>query len=256
MTTAGRLAVVSGGGTGIGRRIAGMFAEQGDRVVIIGRRPEPLNRASAEINRAAHGEHAIPISADLADPRQVRDAAARIAELGAVDVLVNNAGAIITPPADDSLEALASSWRHDLDVNLLTAVLLTSALVNQLSRPGGRLIMVSSAAAQRGGAGPHSAGSYAAAKAALHGWAFGLARQLGRDGITVNVLAPGYVEDTEIFHGRDTADFVSAKVADTLVGRAGTPADVAAAVRYLSSPDAGYLTGQIIGLNGGAVLGR
>jgi 3-oxoacyl-[acyl-carrier protein] reductase len=116
--------------------------------------------------------------------------------------------------------------------------------------------MVSSAAAQRGGAGQHSAGSYAAAKAAMHGWALGLARQLGKDGITVNVLAPGYVQDTDIFHGQDTTDFVATKVADTLVGRAGTPADVAAAIRYIASPDAGYLTGQIIGLNGGAVLGR
>jgi 3-oxoacyl-[acyl-carrier protein] reductase len=256
MTSDTRLVVVSGGGSGIGRQLARMFVEQGDRVVVIGRRPEPLHRVSTEINRTGPGDLVVPISADLSDPAQVRRAAAQIAELGTVDVLVNNAGAIITPPADDSLEALAGAWRHDLDINLLTAVLLTHALLDQLSRPGGRLIMVSSAAAQRGGAGSHSAGSYAAAKAALHGWAFGLARQLGKDGITVNVLAPGYVEDTDIFRGRDTADFVAAKVADTLVGRAGTPADVAAAVRYIAAPEAGYLTGQIIGLNGGAVLGR
>lgn len=256
MTPDSRLAVVSGGGTGIGKRIARMFAGQGDRVVVIGRRAELLHQARAEIREATGADLVIPVSADLTDPKQVRGAAARIAELGAVDVLVNNAGAIITPPADESLEALAVSWQRDLNINLLTAVLLTNALLPQLSRPGGRLIMVSSAAAQRGGAGSHSAGSYAAAKAALHGWALGLARQLGRDGITVNVLAPGYVQDTDIFHGQDTADFVTAKVADTLVGRAGTPADVAAAIRYISAPDAGYLTGQIIGLNGGAVLGR
>jgi 3-oxoacyl-[acyl-carrier protein] reductase len=256
MTTGARLAVISGGGTGIGRQIANMFADQGDRVVIIGRRPETLHRAGAEINGTRAGNPVVPIPADLTDPRQVRRAAEQIADIGTVDVLVNNAGAIITPPADDSLESLAASWRHDLDINLLTAVLLTNALLGQLSRPGGRLIMISSAAAQRGGAGSHSAGSYAAAKAALHGWAFGLARQLGADGITVNVLAPGYVQDTEIFHGADTAGFVAGKVADTLVGRAGTPADVAAAVRYIASPEAGYLTGQIIGLNGGAVLGR
>lgn len=72
----------------------------------------------------------------------------------------------------------------------------------------------------------------------------------------MNVLAPGYVQDTDIFHGQDTADFGAAKVADTLVGRPGTPADVAAAISYIASADAGYLTGQIIGLNGGAVLGR
>ncbi|KUL42078.1 SDR family NAD(P)-dependent oxidoreductase [Actinoplanes awajinensis] len=251
-----RLAVVSGGGTGIGRQIAHMFAGQGDRVVIIGRRGDVLERARAEIHAATGADLVIPVAADLTDPAQVRDAAARITRLGDVDVLVNNAGAILTPPADDSLEALATSWLHDLNVNLLTAVLLTNALLPSLSRPGGRLVMVSSAAAQRGGAGPHSAGSYAAAKAALHGWALGLARQLGPDGITVNVLAPGYVEDTGIFHGRETPGFAATKIADTLVGRAGTPDDVAAAIRYVTSPDAGYLTGQIIGLNGGAVLGR
>ncbi|MEH1129881.1 SDR family NAD(P)-dependent oxidoreductase [Micromonospora sp. CPCC 206061] len=256
MITSSRLAVVSGGATGIGRGIARAFAEDGDRVVIIGRRAELLHQASVEINQALGSNLVIPVNADLTDPAQVQRAADRIAELGKVDVLVNNAGAIITPPADEGLDALAESWRRDLDTNLITAVLLTNALLENMSRPGGRLIMISSAAAQRGGAGPHSAGSYAAAKAALHGWVLGLARQLGKDGITVNVLAPGYIEDTDIFHGQDSPEFVAAKIADTLVGRPGTPADVAAAISYIASADAGYLTGQIIGLNGGAVLGR
>jgi 3-oxoacyl-[acyl-carrier protein] reductase len=256
MIVSGRLAVVSGGATGIGRAIAHTFAGRGDRVVIIGRRVELLHRTSADINQAVGADLVIPVSADLTDPAQVQQAADHIATLGDVDVLVNNAGAIITPPDSDGLGALAASWRRDLDTNLLTAVLLTNALLGRLSRPGGRLIMISSAAAQRGGAGTHSAGSYAAAKAALHGWALGLARLLGKDGITVNVLAPGYIEDTDIFHGQDTPEFVATKIADTLVGRSGTPADVAAAVGYIASPDAGYLTGQIIGLNGGAVLGR
>ncbi|MCA2211578.1 SDR family NAD(P)-dependent oxidoreductase [Jidongwangia harbinensis] len=256
MVTSSRLAVVSGGATGIGREIAGAFAAHGDRVVIVGRRTELLDQASREINETVGSNVVIPVGADLTDPAQVRRAADRISALGDVDVLVNNAGAISTPPADDGLDALAASWHRDLDVNLITAVLLTNALLNRLTRPGGRLIMISSAAAQRGGAGTHSAGSYAAAKAALHGWAFGLARQLGRDGITVNVLAPGYIQDTDIFDGQDTPDFVATKIADTLVGRTGTPADVAAAITYIASAEAGYLTGQVIGLNGGAVLGR
>jgi 3-oxoacyl-[acyl-carrier protein] reductase len=256
MITSGRLAVVSGGATGIGREVARAFARHGDRVVIIGRRVELLREAGEDINQEVGSKLVVPVSADLTDSAQVRRAADRIAQLGEVDVLVNNAGAIITPPADDGLDSLAASWRRDLDTNLLTAVLLTNALLEQLRRPGGRLIMISSAAAQRGGAGGHSAGSYAAAKAALHGWALGLARQLGKDGVTVNVLAPGYIQDTDIFHGQDTPQFVAAKIADTLVGRPGTPADVAAAISYIASADAGYLTGQIIGLNGGAVLGR
>ncbi|MDH6113839.1 3-oxoacyl-[acyl-carrier protein] reductase [Kitasatospora sp. MAP12-15] len=215
-----------------------------------------LEQARAEIDRAVGAARIVPVQADLTDPHQVTAAAAAIAELGPVDVLVNNAGAVISAPVDDSLSGLAEAWRRDLDTNLLTAVLLTTALLGQLRRPGGRLIMISSAAAQRGGAGPHSAGSYAAAKAALHGWAFGLARQLGPEGITVNVLAPGYVADTEIFGEQWTPEFHAGKIADTLVGRAGTGEDVAAAVDYIASPAAGYLTGQVIGLNGGAVLGR
>ncbi|MFF4652571.1 SDR family NAD(P)-dependent oxidoreductase [Streptomyces sp. NPDC001380] len=247
-----RLAVVSGGGTGIGKAIARELAGCGHRVAIIGRRAEVLAAAAREIDPV----RILPVAADLTDPAQVTAAAARIAEHGPVDVLVNNAGAVTTAPADDSLEALAAGWRRDLETNLLTAVLLTTALGEQLRRPGGRLIMISSSAAQRGGSGPYSAGSYAAAKAAMHGWALGLARQWGTEGITVNVLAPGYIADTEIFGEQWTPEFHAVKVADTLVGRAGTPTDVAAAVGYLASPAAGYLTGQIIGLNGGAVLGR
>lgn len=106
-----------------------------------------LAQASAEINEATGADRVIPVSADLTDPKEVRGAAALIVQLGSVDVLVNNAGAIVTPPADESPEALAISWQRDLNTNLLTAVLLTNALQQQLSRPGGRLIMVSSAAA-------------------------------------------------------------------------------------------------------------
>lgn len=251
-----RLAVVSGGGTGIGRAIAADLAASGHRVVILGRRAGVLEQAVREIEEGAGPGTVVPLPGDLTDPAAVEEVAGRIVELGPVDVLVNNAGSVVTPPADGTLAALAEAWRRDLDANLLTAVLLTTALQDRLSRPGGRVVMISSAAAQRGGAGPHSAGAYAAAKAALHGWAFGLARQLGPDGITVNVLAPGYVQDTGIFGDDWSEEFHARKVADTLVGRAGTPEDVAQAVAYLTSPAAGYLTGQVIGLNGGAVLGR
>ncbi|MGH3925399.1 MAG: SDR family NAD(P)-dependent oxidoreductase [Pseudonocardiaceae bacterium] len=248
----GRFVVVSGGGTGIGKAIAAAFAADDDRVVVLGRRADVLNRARADIDPG----RVVAVPADLTDPEQVTTACDQITAMGVVDVLVNNAGANVTTPADNSLAAIADAWHRDLDTNLLTAVLLTTALLDHLRRPGGRLIMISSTAAQRGGSGDHSAGSYAAAKAALHGWAFGLARTLGPDGITVNVLAPGYIAGTEIFGERWSTDFHARKIADTLVGRAGTPQDVAAAVQYLASSSAGYLTGQVIGVNGGAVLGR
>jgi 3-oxoacyl-[acyl-carrier protein] reductase len=132
----------------------------------------------------------------------------------------------------------------------MTAVLLTTALLPKLRRPGGRVILMSSVAAVRGG------GVYGATKAALHGWAYSLATRLGPDGVTVNVVAPGYVADTEFFGDRMSPEFHESRVRQTLVGRAGEPDDIAAAVTYLASPAAGYVTGQVLQVNGGSALGR
>ena len=239
-----RLAVVSGGGTGIGRATAGMLAGEGYDVIIVGRRPEVLADAAKWI-----GPQASAVTADLAVPSQTAAVVQAVAGRP-VDVLVNNAGAFIT--GDDSTpEGLAAHWRATLDSNVLTAVLLTDALLPLLRRPGGRIILTSSIAAQRGGGGP-----YSAAKAALHGWALDLATQLGPEGITANVIAPGYVIDSEFFDGRMTPEGHASRVAATLVGRPGEPSDIAEAVRWLVGPGGGYVTGQIINVNGGSVLGR
>jgi 3-oxoacyl-[acyl-carrier protein] reductase len=90
----------------------------------------------------------------------------------------------------------------------------------------------------------------------LHGWAYALAAELGPEQITVNVVSPGYVVDTEFFGDRMTSEGHAQRVAATLVGRAGEPAEIAAASRYLASPEAGYVTGQVLGVNGGSVYGR
>jgi 3-oxoacyl-[acyl-carrier protein] reductase len=244
--------VVSGGGTGIGYAVARTFAAEGDDVWIIGRRPEVLRAAAEKINAESGGHPVRWHAADLTDPRQVADAAAAVLRSGQpVDVLVDNAGGATSfgPKAD--LAELAAAWRREFDVNVLTAVLLTSALRDRLRRPGGRVVAISSIAALRGGGG-----AYSAAKAALHGWAYDLAAELGPDGITVNVVAPGYVAETEFFGDRLTVEAHAARVRQTLVGRAGVPDDIAAAVRYLASPEAGYVTGQVLQVNGGALLGR
>jgi 3-oxoacyl-[acyl-carrier protein] reductase len=239
-----RLAVVSGGGTGIGRATAGMLAGEGYDVVIVGRRAEVLADAVRWI-----GPQAVAVTADLTDPAQV---AAVVQAVGdrPVDVLVNNAGGYVGGD-DFTPVALAERWRATFDSNVLTAVLLTDALRPALRRPGGRIILTSSVAAQRGGGGP-----YSAAKAALHGLVFDLAAELGADGITANVVAPGYIAETEFFGDRMTPDGHAARVRATLVGRAGEPTDVAEAVRWLVGPGGGYVTGQIINVNGGSVLGR
>jgi 3-oxoacyl-[acyl-carrier protein] reductase len=244
-----RHAVVSGGGTGIGKAVARRLAADGARVTILGRRAGSLARAALEINDAAGADHVSTLAADLADPAQVADAAAEIRSAGAVDVLVLNAGGNFGGDAS-SLEELAEAWRRDFEGNVLTAVLLTEALLPDLPRPGGRIVAISSVAAVRG------AGSYGAAKAAMHGWVLSLATQLGPDGITVNAVAPGFIPDTGFWEGRLTDAIVASRVDVTPVGRPGTPEEVAEAVAYLASEQAGFTTGQILQVNGGMVLGR
>jgi 3-oxoacyl-[acyl-carrier protein] reductase len=234
--------VVSGGGTGIGRAVAAAFARAGDRVVIVGRRLKVLEEAARELPRDV-----AVVPADLtvpADAQRVAD------EVGPVDVIVNNAGGTWSGPRE-TLEDHAVALRREFDINVLTAVLLTTALLPSLRRPGGRVILMSSIAGLRGGGGP-----YSAAKSALHGWAFDLAGRLGPDGVTVNVVAPGFVPGTDFFGGPVTREFHESRVRQTLVGRAGTPDEIAAAVRYLASSEAGFVTGQILQVNGGALLGR
>ena len=242
------LAVVSGAGTGIGAATALALAERGYDVVGIGRREEVLAR-SAERIRAATGAEVGIVTADLAEPEAVERVAAELAGR-TVDVLVNNAGGFIGRDGD-GLAAVARQWRATFDANVLTAVLLTEALLPLLRRPGGRVVLLSSIAAQRGGGGP-----YSAAKAALHGWVLDLAARLGPEGATANVVSPGYVAETEFFGDRMTAQGHADRVAQTLVGRAGVPGDIAGAVCWLAGESGGYVTGQIINVNGGSVLGR
>ena len=239
-----RLAVVSGGGTGIGAATAGMLTGEGYEVLIVSRRADVLARAAEQIGPAV-----TPVVADLADPDRIGPVLDAVAGR-AVDVLVNNAGGHVS--GDTSTPAgLAQQWRATHDSCVLSAVLLTEALRPLLRRPGGRVILIGSTAAQRGGAAP-----YAAAKAALHGLAFSLATGFGPEGITANVIAPGYITDTEFFGDRLDAEGHARRVAATLVGRAGQPYEVAEAVRWLIGPGGGFVTGQIINVNGGSVLGR
>jgi 3-oxoacyl-[acyl-carrier protein] reductase len=195
------------------------------------------------------GPQATAVRADLADPGQAGAVVEAVAGRP-VDVLINNAGAYVG--GDDSTPAaLAAHWRANFDSNVITAVLLTNALLPLLRRPGARIILTSSIAAQRGGGGP-----YSAAKAALHGYVLDLATRLSPDGITANVISPGYVTDSEFFDGRMTEEGHAQRVAATLVKRAGVPDDIAEAVRWLAGPGGGFVTGQIINVNGGSVLGR
>ncbi|WP_220131223.1 SDR family NAD(P)-dependent oxidoreductase [Streptomyces sp. PT12] len=240
-----RVVVVSGGGTGIGRAIAERFAAGGDEVFVLGRRPEPLEAVAA-----AHPQSAVrAVPVDLTDTDQVIEVGKRLGER-TVDVLVNNAGGIVRDE-EPGLAGAFDGFRRTLERNLLSAMMLTEAVWPSVRRPGGRVINISSIAGQRGGGD-----AYAAAKAGIIAWGYDLAARGGGEGITVNTVSPGYVQDTEFFNARGRSARHDALVGQTLLGRAGTPADVAGAVHFLASPDASWITGQVLGVNGGALLGR
>lgn len=237
-----REVVVTGGGTGIGYAIAAAFVSLGDRVTITGRREHVLRDAAARL-----GAEYLPFNA--ASPLAVKEAAARLPQR--VDVLVNNAGGntnLDRAKADEDLMDVAEAWWANLNANLMSAVLVTTALTPRLTQ---RVITIGSIAARGTGSG-----SYGAAKAAIEAWTADLAAELGPRGITANVVSPGLIVDTEFFRGRLTEEGVKRRVEGTRNGRAGTPSDVADTVLFLASQGARHLTGQVVHVNGGAYLGR
>ncbi|WP_369148966.1 SDR family NAD(P)-dependent oxidoreductase [Streptomyces sp. R44] len=264
-----RTVVISGGGTGIGRATADVFARAGDRVVLVGRRSDVLKRTADELAdalarhpgddgpRGTGTGEVVTIAADVAEThgaRHVRDVVSE--RFGRVDVLVNSAGgnaALGSPAGDgDAVEQAAEHWVGNFRSNVLTAVLLTEALRDLLTAPGGRVVFVSSIAAYRGS----GSGSYGASKAALHPYMYDLAASLGPTGITVNAVAPGYVADTEFFRGQLAPERERTLIDQTLNGRAATPHDIARTMHWLASPDSGHVTAQIVQVNGGAERGR
>lgn len=234
-----RNVVVTGGGTGIGRAVAARFAADGDAVVITGRRPEPLEETARQLGPNVRAQ-----VCDVTDPAQVE---ALLADLpGRVDVLVNNAGGntdFDQPEATD-LAAVAANWNVNLAANLVSAVLVTTALDDRLA-DGGAVVHIGSIAADKG------SGAYGAAKAGLASWNVGLARELGRAGLTSNVVSPGYVADTEFFRDHLTTERRDALVAAASTGRASVPDDIAGAVHFLASAGARQVTGQVLAVNGG-----
>ncbi|BCK57634.1 SDR family NAD(P)-dependent oxidoreductase [Nocardia wallacei] len=236
-----RTIVVTGGSRGLGRAVAQRFAELGEQVVITGR-SDRVERTAAELG-------VVGIRCDATDPASVENFAAQVGP--SVDVLVNMAGgnADFSGPEPDSLAATAQRWHDNLAANVLSAVLTTTALRDRL-RAGGSVINIGSIGAEYAGS------SYGAAKAALAAWSAGLSAQLGPAGVTVNAVAPGYIEDTDFFQGRLTDERLAQLVAATHDKRPGRPAEVAGLVEFLASPQARHLTGQTIHLNGGAYTTR
>jgi 3-oxoacyl-[acyl-carrier protein] reductase len=242
----GKTALVTGASQGIGEAIARRLAEQGARVVLAARSEDKLKDLAARID--AGGGCARPLALDVSQPETFAERLKQLPEdFAAVDILVNNAG--IT--ADNLLARMSlEDWERVLRTNLTGAYALTKEVLRgMMKRRWGRIINVSSVVGLMGNAGQ---ANYAAAKAGLIGLTKSLARELGSRSITVNAVAPGYVETAM------TANLPEASRAD-LTGsialkRLGTVDDVAWAVLYLASEEAGYVTGHVLNVSGGLYI--
>jgi 3-oxoacyl-[acyl-carrier protein] reductase len=243
---ANQIAVVTGAGRGIGRAIALKFAAEGADVVCVSRTAENSEKVAGEVR--ALGRRAWAHAVDVADASAVEAACGRIlAEAGRVDVLVNNAGVT----RDGLLMRMSEAdWDMVLDTNLKGAFLFTKGFARCLIKQrSGRIINVASVIGLIGNAGQCN---YAASKAALIGFTKSVARELGSRGITANALAPGFI-DTDM-----TAGLKPEQRGEVLKGipldRFGQPEDIAGAALFLAGPAAGYMTGQVLVIDGGMVM--
>ena len=239
----GRNAVVTGCSVGIGREIARVLAAEGVPTLVVARRGELLKTLQDEIEGAG-GVRPHALAIDLADrsaPARVRDEA--LERLGRVDILVNNAGGS-RPTAVDAADSV---WDESFAINFSAVRKLTQALLpGMIERRWGRIINVTGTSEP---AGTNAAGP---AKAAVHAWAKGLSRDVGRHGITVNCLAPGRIHseqiDQRLHPTRESQEQFARQIP---LGYFGDPSDMAYLVAFLCSPRARYISGQRIHVDGG-----
>jgi 3-oxoacyl-[acyl-carrier protein] reductase len=238
----GRTAVVTGASTGIGRAIATTLAAEGVKMAVVARRKELLESLAAEIVQAGGTRPAI-IVADMMDPKspdRIRDEA--LAALGSVEILVNCAGASRPLP----VEAPDEAWDDAITLNFKRVRELTHRLLPQMrERRWGRIINIT------GKSEPDRLNAAFAAKAGIHAWSKGLSKEIGKQGITVNSVAPGRIMSEQIRRLYPEPERQALSDTEIAVGRYGEPEDVALMVAVLASPLAAYLTGIVIPVDGG-----
>ena len=246
-TVTGRIALVTGASQGIGRACALELARGGAPVALAARNLDKLTAVAGEIRAA--GGIAEPFALDIGDEASIKSCAkAVLARFGQVSILVNNAGITRDGLA---MRMKRADWDDVLSTNLTGSFLLTQALLPQMLKVRwGRILNVTSVVAQTGQAGQ---ANYAASKAGLIGLTKSLARELASRTITVNAVAPGYIETamTAVL----TDDQKNAMLSFVPLARPGSEADVAHAVRFLASEEAGYITGHTLDINGGLYMG-
>jgi len=242
-----QVAIVTGAGRGIGRAIALRFANEGARVACVSRTEKSSKKISDEIN-AIRANAAKAYAVDVADHAAVQKNGAQILDdFGRADILVNNAG--VTRDAL-VMRMSAEDWDAVINTNLRGAFSFTHALVRAMTKQrGGRIINISSVIGLIGNAGQTN---YGASKAGLIGFTKSLARELASRNITVNAVAPGFVIT-------DMTSGLSDQIKDTIhskipLGRTGTPEEIAGAVAFLACPEAAYITGQVLCVDGGIAM--
>jgi len=246
MKFSGKVALVTGAGKGIGRGIARALANEGAVVALCGRSRSPLEAVAAEIE--ATGGQAFAVPADVSVARDVEQLVGTVlGRCGRLDILVNNAGVYLTAPV---VEMREEEWDVTIAVNLKGVFLCSRAAARQMVKQrSGRIVNITSIAQIRGGTAGHA--HYGAAKAGVGAFTKTLARELGPFGITVNCVAPGLIEDTEMGQ-RAKVLMGEAYLATVPLGYLGTVRDVTAAVLFLASDEARYITGETLNVNGGS----
>ena len=240
----GEIALVTGASRGIGAAIADLLAAQG--ATVIGTATSASGAAAIGERLAAHGGHGREL--DVTDPAAVEALVESIAkEFGPVSVLVNNAG--IT--RDNLLMRMKDEdWQAILDTNLSSVYRTSKAVLRGMMKARkGRIVNIASVIGVTGNAGQ---ANYAAAKAGIIGFSKSLAKEIGSRGITVNVVAPGFI-DTDMTRGLPE-DAKTAMLGQIALGRLGSPEDIAQAVAFLAGPTAAYITGETLHVNGGMYM--
>jgi 3-oxoacyl-[acyl-carrier protein] reductase len=246
-----RVAVVTGGSRGIGAAIVSLFAQAGARVLFNYQKAK--TEAERVVKECGGGQRCAAVQAELASSAASGQLVkAAVERFGKVDILVGNHG--IWPPQDAPVDQMSDEqWRSTMAINLDSIFGLVKHGVAQMKKQGsgGHVVLISSTAGQRGEAF-HC--DYAASKGAMISMVKGLATELARDRIYVNCVAPGWVETDMAAPALHDPEISKRVFATIPLGRAGTPEEIAASVLFLCTPHAGFITGEVLNVNGGAVL--